>query len=144
MKSSKLLFYLLIFLAFSANAQDKDSILGLWLNHNQNVIVEIYEKGNLFYGKIHEIIEIPEDKAKGYSKSELEKGKQKMRGRHILTGLTFENGAWVNGQVHDPQNNSVKASCSISLTNHQKDLKIRFKKSLFSTTKTWTRFNDAK
>ena len=130
----------MIFLGFSARAQGQQGIQGLWLNHKENVIIEIYEEEGAFYGKIHEIIHFPEDEVKGYSPAELESGKQKMKGRHILTGLTYKNEQWVNGQVHDPRDNQVQAHCTAHLSPNHNRLNIQFKKGLLSTTKVWTRY----
>ena len=65
-----------------------------------------------------------------------------MKGRPILTGLTYKNEQWVNGQVHDPRDNQVKARCSAYLDPSKNRLNIRFKKGLLSTTKVWTRYKE--
>lgn len=123
-----------------AAQQEKRAISGLWLNHKGNSVIEIYEKGEKFYGRVHEILEFPESKKKEYSKEQLQKGKEKMKGRLILRDLEFENGKWVNGKVMDPKDNSTKANCSITLSENKRDLFLKFKKGFFSTTKTWTKY----
>ena len=50
----------------SARAQGQQGIQGLWLNHKENVIIEIYEEEwCLSMVKIHEIIHFPEDESEG-------------------------------------------------------------------------------
>ncbi len=120
----------------------KEAISGLWLNHDGNSVIEIYEENNVFHGRVHEILRFPENKTEEYTKEQLERGKEKMKGRLILTDLRFKNGKWNNGKILDPKDNTTKASCSITLSESNENLKLKIKKGFFSTTKIWSRYGN--
>lgn len=129
--------------ALTVYAQEKkDDIKGLWLNHDENTVIEIYDENEKYYGKVYEILKLPEDRSKEYSKEQLEKGKEKMKGRLILADLSFKNGKWKNGKILNPKDGSVKANCSLFLAKNRKYLKLKISKGFFSTTKTWKRYEN--
>ena len=123
-----------------ASAQDQgDDIQGLWLNHEKNAIIEVYEENYTYYGRIYEVLDIPEEKSKELTAEQQQKGKAKMKGKLVLTDLTFKNDQWVNGKLINPKDNTVRAKCTAYLENANNDLKLRIKKGFLSATKVWTR-----
>ncbi|MEO1012262.1 MAG: DUF2147 domain-containing protein [Bacteroidota bacterium] len=135
-------FFTMLFLGtFFTQAQySQSAIEGLWLNHDASAVVEIYEEDGTFYGQVHEILKFPTDKSESLSEAQLKKGKEKMKGRLILTDLTFENGQWINGRILNPKDNSTRAKCTVSLEENQKVLRIKIKRGFLSATKNWTRY----
>ena len=127
-------------LTFIAAQNEKAAITGLWLNQEGNSVIEIYEREDKFYGRVHEILKFPEDKKKDYSIEQLEKGKEKMKGRLVLVELEYRNGQWVNGKIKDPKDNSIKANCSLMLSESNKNLMLKIRKGFFSKTKTWSKY----
>lgn len=131
----------LMFLSLIAvKAQDKkDDIEGLWLNHEKNTIIEIYGEDNTYYGRVHEVLQIPDDRSKNLSNEQLEMAKEQMKGKPVLADLTFKNDKWTNGRVINPKDNTTRANCLVYLENKNNDLKLKIKKGFLSTTKVWTR-----
>lgn len=134
--------YCTFFLAtFSLQAQQqKDSIKGLWLNHDGNTVIEIFEEADIFHARVYEILKFPKDKVKGFSVAQLKKAKEKMKGRLVLTDLSYDKKKWIGGKILNPQDNTVKANCSLLPGNSPNELKIKIKKGFFSVTKIWTRY----
>jgi len=119
--------------------QDKEEISGLWLNHEGTSVIEIYEEQDKFYGRIHEILQFPKNQAVKYSEEQLQKGKERMKGRLVLTDLSYIDGKWINGRILDPKDNSTRAKCSLGLSEDKQSLLLKIRKGIFSTTKTWSR-----
>ncbi|MEM8507242.1 MAG: DUF2147 domain-containing protein [Bacteroidota bacterium] len=140
---TKLLYTTLLLLSALSHGQDqKDAIQGFWLNHEKNAIVEIYEEGNIYYGRIHEVLAIPDEKSKALTAEQRQKGKAQMKGKLVLTDLTFKKDKWMNGKILNPKDNSTRASCTAYLENANNDLNLRIKKGFLSATKVWTRVED--
>ncbi|MEM6893212.1 MAG: DUF2147 domain-containing protein [Bacteroidota bacterium] len=135
-------FYTLLFLGtlFVQAQVSKNDIEGLWLNDDASTVINISEEDGMYYGRIHEILKFPEEDAKDFSAAQLEKGKKKMKGRLILTDLSFKNGEWVNGRILNPKDGSTRAKCTLSLEDDQQLLNIKVKRGLLSATKNWTRY----
>ena len=136
----QLLTFLLLFLAFSINAQ---TIFGKWNSKNDDTgevdsVIEVYEKDGKAYAKIIEIKDVNRqnsvcDKCEGDNKN------KKILGLNILTGLKKVGKEWSGGTILDPRNGKVY-KCYIKLANKNK-LKIRgyIGVSLFGKTAYWYR-----
>ena len=127
----------LVLSVFYSHAQnERDVVKGFWLNHEGNTVIEIYEADEILYGKIHKILEFQEDKVKNFSKEELAQGRERMKGRLILTDLSFRGGKWKNGKILDPKEGVVKAKCAVQIGDTPDSLELKITKGFFSHHKT--------
>jgi len=142
--NTRLFFTVFLVLPYMVQAQEhQDAIQGLWLNHDGSSIIEIYQENDKFFGKIHEILKLPEDKVRDLTEAQRKMGKEKMKGRLLFADLIYEKGQWIDGKLMNPKDNSIKAKCSLSLGNQKGELRVKIKKGIFSATKTWTRYENS-
>jgi len=110
---------LLLFVAFSISAytQDKDAILGKWINSTGEAHVMIYKRSDKYFGKI---VWIKDQKGtEGTTKTDLKNPdpalrKQPILGMEILKNFVYENGKWTNGTIYDPKSGKTY-SCNMSI-----------------------------
>lgn len=134
---------LLLFSSISLYAQKADAILGVWNNTEKDGRIEIYKKGDKYFGKI---VWLKEPTENGKPKTDDNNPKQSLQnkpilGLEILDGFTYEDGSWENGTIYDPKNGKTY-SCVMSLKNPNV-LEVRgyIGVSLFGRTVEWTRQN---
>ena len=113
-------------------------IVGKWYDENKDAQIEMFQKGNMLFGKIVWLKE-PND-AQGKPKLDKfnpdpAKRNKPILGLEIITGLEFVEGKWIKGKIYSPKEGQT-AYCSVSLQN-EKELSINVSKYLFSTTKVW-------
>lgn len=111
------LFILLVAFSLSAFAQKKDDILGRWLNPSGEGQIEIYKRGDKFFGKLAWIKE-PNDE-RGKPKTDEKNPTESLRnkpllGLEILKNFVFDDGKWIDGTIYDPKSGKTY-SCKISL-----------------------------
>ncbi len=114
----KIQFLLLFFVAisFSAFAQNKDAIVGKWLNPSGEGQIEIYKKGDKYFGKL---AWIKEPNINGKPKVDAKNPDEKLQKRpllnlEILKDFIYEDGKWTNGSIYDPKSGK-EYSCNMSL-----------------------------
>jgi len=119
----KLFIIALIMLSyFSVNAQD---VIGRWKTIDDETgkaksIIEIYEKGNKYYGKIIDLLNEPD----GICRTCETKYKNKnIVGLVILKDLEKDDDEYNDGEIMDPRNGKIY-SCYIELESANK-LKVR-------------------
>ncbi len=119
----KLLIIALIMVSyFSVNAQD---VVGRWKSVDDETgkaksIIEIYKKGNKYYGKIVKLLNEPD----GICRTCTTKYKNKnIEGLVILTDLEKDDDEYNGGDIMDPKNGK-SYSCYIKLESANK-LKVR-------------------
>jgi len=119
----KLLIIALIMVSyFSVNAQD---VVGRWKSIDDETgkaksIIEIYKKGNKYYGKIVKLLNEPD----GICRTCETKYKNKnIEGLVILTDLEKDDDEYNDGEIMDPKNGKTY-SCYIKLESPNK-LKVR-------------------
>ncbi len=134
------IFFLLI--AFFCQSQS-DAILGVWLEEEKQSKIEIYKKGNSFFGKIIWLKE-PLDE-NGKVKLDKENPNPSLRknpinGLIILKDLEYiKKGEWSNGEIYDARSGKTY-SLEVYMTNQNKlDLRGYLGFTLFGKTTTWTR-----
>lgn len=101
----------LIFLMFNAYSQ-ADKVLGVWLSEEKTGKVEIYKKGDKYYGKI--VWVSPTKYVNGEPVKDVENPDEKLRTRSVL-GIEnlkdFEYDAddkeWDDGTIYDPKNGTT-------------------------------------
>lgn len=130
-------------LTMGRTLRDTDSILGVWLTGEGKAQIEIYKKGNKYFGKIVWMIEPLE--ADGSTKKDDNNPDENLRNRtikglEILRGFEYEgDNEWVDGKIYDPESGS-DYSCKITLRKDGKlDVRGYIGISLFGRTDVWTR-----
>ncbi|KQC01765.1 DUF2147 domain-containing protein [Pedobacter sp. Hv1] len=118
---SKKLSLLLVFAicTLSVFAQKKDDVLGKWVNPSGEGQIEIYKKGDKYFGKLAWIKE-PNDE-KGKPKTDLKNPNADLRskpilGLEILKDFVFEDGKWTDGTIYDPKTGKTY-SCNLNIKN---------------------------
>ncbi len=100
------LLFLIIASASSTFAQKSDDILGKWLNSSGEGQIEIFKRGDKYYGKLI-WIKNPNDE-KGKPKTDVKNPNANLKskpllGLEIVKDFIFEDGKWVDGKVYDPK-----------------------------------------
>lgn len=134
----------ILFLVFSVQvfAQSKDDILGRWVNPSGEGKIEIYKKGDKYFGKLDWIKEPNDDKGK--PKKDEKNPNESLRGNallglEILKNFVFEDGKWVNGTIYDPKSGKTY-SCKLTLKGaNQLNIRGFIGVSLLGRTEIWQR-----
>lgn len=123
----------------------QDPIIGKWKTIDDDTnkprsIVEIYKKGDLYYGKVVEMFlepdEDPDPVCDDCDKDD-PRYMQKTLGMEILKGAKKEGNEYVDGNILDPANGKVY-SCKLWLEDG--DLKLRGYLAFFYRTQTWLKY----
>ncbi|MFN0290313.1 DUF2147 domain-containing protein [Pedobacter helvus] len=114
------LFVVLFIFSCQVFAQKKDDILGKWLNPTGEGQIEIYRRGDKFFGKLAWIKE-PNDE-KGKPKTDEKNPTESLRnkpvlGLEILKNFIFDDGKWIDGTIYDPKSGKTY-SCKLTLKDH--------------------------
>jgi uncharacterized protein (DUF2147 family) len=133
---------MLLLFVLSVSAQNADAVLGKWLNPSGEGQVEIYKKGDKYFGKLA-WIKFPDD-ASGKPKTDIKNPDASLRtrpelGLELLKNFTFDgDNVYEGGTIYDPKSGKTY-SCKMTLNG--KKLKIRgyIGVSLFGRTEEWTR-----
>lgn len=110
-------FIVLFVLSIQVFAQKKDDILGKWLNPSGEGQIEIYKRGDKFFGKLAWIKE-PND-ANGKPKTDEKNPTESLKNRpvlglEILKNFIFDDGKWIDGTIYDPKSGKTY-SCKLTL-----------------------------
>ncbi|WP_316818495.1 DUF2147 domain-containing protein [Pedobacter nyackensis] len=115
----KHLTFMLLFTAisFAGFAQNKDAIVGKWLNASGEAHVEITKRGDKYFGKIVWLKD-PKDE-KGTVKTDIKNPDESLRskpilGLEILKNFVFDDGKWTDGKIYDPKSGKTY-SCNMTL-----------------------------
>lgn len=121
MKNAKLLLFVFAFLSvtnhgYAQNGPDK--ILGFYWSPKKDAKIEIYKKGDRYFGK---------SVWAATPKKDVENPDKHLRQRdllgvNLLTNFSYNDGNYSDGEVYDPANGKTY-SCKISFTGL--DLKVR-------------------
>lgn len=140
-KKISILIYLFV-LSFSSYAQKTDDILGKWLNPSGEGHIEIFKKGNKYFGKLVWINE-PNDE-NGRPKTDVKNPNPSMRnkpalGMELLKNFIFEDNKWTDGTIYDPKSGKTY-SCNLHLKdNSQLNVRGYIGISLIGRTEVWKR-----
>jgi uncharacterized protein (DUF2147 family) len=101
-------------------AQKKDDIIGKWINPSGEGQIEIYKRGDKYFGKLVWLKE-PSDE-RGKPKTDLKNPNENQRskpilGLEILKNFVFDDGKWEDGTIYDPKSGKTY-SCKLSLKNN--------------------------
>jgi len=116
MRKFQLFMLLFVAVSFNAIAQNKDTIVGKWLNASGEGQIEVYKKGDKYYGKL---AWLKEPNLNGKPKMDSKNPTASLQSRpllnlEILKDFVFEDGKWTDGTIYDPKSGKTY-SCNISL-----------------------------
>lgn len=128
----------------AAFAQEKTSVTGKWKLDDGSAIVEVYQQGNVYNGKIVWLAEPTE--ADGTPAKDLNNPDKSLRSRQLiglnmLSGLKEVGDEYKEGKIYDPGNGKTY-NCSMKLEGDV--LKVRGsldKRGLLGRTMDWFRVN---
>lgn len=140
----KKLTFILLFAAisFAGLAQNKDAILGKWINSSGEAHVEITKKGDKYFGKIVWVKD-PKDE-KGNNKTDVKNPDESLKSRpilglEILKNFVYEDGKWTDGKIYDPKSGKTY-SCNMSMKgNDVLNMRGYIGISLIGRSETWKR-----
>jgi uncharacterized protein (DUF2147 family) len=129
-------------ISLTAFAQNKDAILGQWVNSTGEAHVDIFKKGTKYYGKIVWLKSQKDEK--GIVKTDLKNPDVSLRskpilGMEILKDFVYEDGKWTDGKIYDPKSGKTY-SCNMNIKNNG-DLNMRgyIGISIIGRTEVWKR-----
>ena len=132
--------FLIIVLGLFPMASTAQSIAGQWVTIDDNTgkkrsIVEIYEEGGKYFGKITKLFREPgEDQDPVCDECEDHRKNQKIIGMNIITDMRKEGDELTGGEIMDPENGSVY-KCKIWRDGDE--LKVRGYLYFLYRTQTW-------
>ena len=142
-KVTLLLLFFCSLLNTSTFAQNADAILGKWVNPSGEGQIQVYKKGNLFFGKLA-WLKFPNDETSGQPKLD-SKNPEKTLQQAPLLGLEIlknfkhngENG-YEDGTIYDPKNGKTY-SCKMTLDGNKLKIRGYIGISLLGRSEVWTR-----
>ncbi len=145
MRTKLSFFWLMAALLFvvNANAQTADAILGKWINPSGEGQIQIYKKGNLYFGKLAWIKE-PEDPATGKPKVDVNNPDKSLQSRPILGLELLKNfkfdgdDVYEGGTIYDPKSGKTY-SCKMTLSGNKLKIRGFIGISLLGRSEVWTR-----
>jgi len=138
----QLLITLLLFCSMNSFSQNKDQIIGKWLNATGEAHIQIYPNGGKYSGKIAwmKTPNDPDGKPR-LDKNNPDKGQIQtpILGLVILRDFVFDDDIWQGGTIYDPKTGKTY-SCKISLQGLDK-INVRgfVGFSMLGRTESWTR-----
>lgn len=133
---------LLTAISFASFAQNKDAILGKWVNSTGEAHVDITKRGDKYFGKIVWIKE-PKDE-KGNVKTDAKNPEASLKSRpilglEILKDFVFDDGKWTDGKIYDPKSGKTY-SCNMTMKgNDVLNMRGYIGISLIGRSETWKR-----
>lgn len=136
--------FILLFAAisFAGMAQNKDAIIGKWINSSGEAHVDITKKGEKYFGKIVWLKD-PKDE-KGNIKTDIKNPDESLRskpimGLEILRDFVFDDGKWTDGKIYDPKSGKTY-SCNMNMKgNDILNMRGYIGISLIGRSETWKR-----
>jgi uncharacterized protein (DUF2147 family) len=121
-------------------AQNASDIVGLWYNAEKSAKIEIYKKGEKYFGKIVWLSEpLRDGKPKLDHKNENEKLRTRpVLGLHIFENFEFDEDEWDGGTIYDPKNGKTY-SCVITKEGEVLEVTGYIGLSFIGRTTQWTR-----
>lgn len=133
---------LIIAASFTGLAQNKDAILGTWINSTGEAHVNIFKKGDKYFGKIS-WLKAPKDE-KGNVKTDLKNPDAALRskpilGMEMLRDFIYDDGKWTDGKIYDPKSGKTY-SCNMNIkSNGELNMRGYIGISIIGRSETWKR-----
>jgi uncharacterized protein (DUF2147 family) len=136
--------FLLLLTAFSfaGFAQNKDAIIGKWVNSTGEAHVDITKKSDKYFGKIV-WLKAPKDE-KGVVKTDVKNPDAALQSRpilglEILNNFVYDDGKWTDGKIYDPKSGKTY-SCNMTMKgNDVLNMRGYIGISLIGRSETWKR-----
>ena len=124
-------------------SQNKDALVGKWLNAGDDAQILIYKNSDRYLGKLVWLKNASDDAGKpklDTRNPNLPLSKRPLLGSEILNGFTYgEPGTWEGGTMYDPKTGRTY-SCKISLMGTDKiNVRCFVGISMLGRTETWSR-----
>jgi len=138
-------YFLLLLLAsfsFSTVAQNKDAIIGKWINSTAEAHIDISKRNDKYYGKI---VWIKDPKGtESTVKTDVKNPDPALRkrtilGMEILKDFIYEDGKWTDGTIYDPKSGKVYSCVMTIKENGQLNMRGYIGISLIGRSETWKR-----
>ena len=134
--------FLLTVVSFTSFGQNKDAVVGQWINSSGEAHVEIFKRGTKYFGKI---VWLKTEKGeKGIVKTDLKNPDASLRtrpilGMEILKDFVYDEGKWVDGKIYDPKSGKTY-SCNMNIKeNGNLNMRGYIGISLIGRTEVWKR-----
>ena len=118
-----------------------DEILGLWWTDDKRAQIEIYKKGNEYWGKIA-WLETPLDKegnpVTDQQNPDDAQKKRPILGLNLISGFTYDDGKWVDGEIYDPDEGKTY-DCVMKLKRGKLEVRGYIGFTMFGRTVVWTK-----
>ena len=142
-RNTLLIFIIGLLATISVLANNPDAVLGVWKNGEGTGMVQIYKKGNNYFGRIV-WLKVANDAA-GKPRTDLNNPDEKLRTRSLkgmenLREFAFKgDNKWEDGRIYDPKNGTDYA-CEMKLVDDN-TLEVRgyIGVSMFGRTDVWKR-----
>jgi uncharacterized protein (DUF2147 family) len=143
LKKVKLSLIMMCFVASNTFAQQADAVLGVWKNGEGTGMVQVYKKGDKYFGKLV-WLKVAND-ADGKPRTDINNPEENLKTRQLkglenLRDFTFKGeNKWEGGRIYDPKTGS-DYSCEMKLID-ENTLEVRgyIGVSLFGRTDVWKR-----
>jgi uncharacterized protein (DUF2147 family) len=143
LKKIKLSLIILCFVASHSFAQQADAVVGVWKNGEGTGMVQIYKKGEKYFGKLV-WLKVPND-TDGKPRTDINNPEASLKSRQLkglenLRDFVFKGeNKWEEGRIYDPKTGS-DYSCEMKLID-ENTLEVRgyIGVSLFGRTDVWKR-----
>ena len=140
MKKNVSVLLLLIMASFGVLAQNGDAIVGKWLSANGEDQIQIYKKGDKYFGKLA-WIKFPDENGKPKVDKNNPDPALRTRpdlGLELLQNFTFDGKNYEDGTIYDPKSGKVY-SCKMTLNNDKLKIRGYIGISLLGRTEVWTK-----
>ncbi|MGO1243589.1 MAG: DUF2147 domain-containing protein [Sphingobacterium sp.] len=122
--------------SIALHGQNNDPIVGKWQNPSGEGRIEIFTKGDKFFGTLYWIEDTNKKDTKNPDKNLQDR---KIQGLEILTGFVKDGHTYSGGEIYDPKSGKTY-SCKMTLKGENKlDIRGYIGISLLGRTETWTR-----
>ena len=125
-------------------SQNADAVKGTWMSEHKDAKIEIYKSADKYAGKIVWTNDMYEADGKTLKKD----GKntnESLRNRSIvnlviLSGFTYDDGEWTDGEIYDPKNGKTYKS-KMKLKGNTLEVRGYVGSPMFGKTTVWTRIS---
>ena len=125
-----------MFIAVGLYGQSIDPIIGKWQNPSGEGRIEIFKKGDKFFGKLYWIKDTNKKDAKNPDNKLQDR---RIQGLEILTSFVKDGDSYTGGEIYDPKSGKTY-SCKMTLKGQDKlDIRGYIGFSLLGRTETWSR-----
>jgi uncharacterized protein (DUF2147 family) len=137
-----ILLMMLIASIISTYAQSRNDIVGKWINASGEAHIQIYKKGNVYFGKIV-WLKSPNSENNRVQVDEknpiLNLQSRPILGLEIIKDLKFNEDYWDDGRIYDPKTGKTYSSKITLKGNNQLNVRGYIGLSLIGRTDIWTK-----